>query len=70
MDRGARSLVSGFITFVVVTAAVILFDDERDGIDAMTIGGLTGGAVALNVWISTNHRTVQNNSTDSRGVEF
>ena len=58
MDSGARALVSGFIAFVVATAAVIVLDGERDGIDAVTVGGLTGGAVALGVWLSTGQRIV------------
>ena len=65
MDRGARALVSGFIAFVVATATVIVLNDERDGIDAMTIGGLTGGAVALSVWLSTSHKTEQDDSADT-----
>ena len=63
MDSGARALVSGFIAFVVATGAVILLDDERDGIGAMTIGGLTGGAVALSGWLSTRRKTGLNDST-------
>lgn len=65
MGSGARALVSGFIAFVVTTAAVTLLDDERDGIDAMTIGGLMGGAVALSVWLSTGQGMVRNHSTDT-----
>lgn len=59
MDSGLKAFLSGFIAFVVATTTVITFDDERDSINAMTIGGLTGGAVALSVWLSANRRTTQ-----------
>ena len=65
MDSGARALVSGFIAFVVTAAAVTLLDGERDGLNVMTIGGLTGGAVALGVWLSTSHKSEHDDSTDT-----
>lgn len=59
--RATRSsftaLLSGFVAFVVATATVVLVLGEQDcAMDAMTIGGLIGGAVALSVWLSADHR--------------
>lgn len=56
MDSGARALLAGFLTFVVATATVRLLDRSGTGTDALTNGGLTGGAVALGVW-STSGQT-------------
>jgi len=53
MNGAFKALLSGFVAFLVATTTVVLVRGERDGaIDAVTIGGLTGGAVALSVWLS------------------
>lgn len=64
MNKGIRALLSGFLAFIVATGAVRLFDSDRTNTDAMTIGGLTGGAVALSVWITTDQSPRQSESTD------
>lgn len=56
MDSGVRALGSGCIAFIVATIAILLFNSDRNCIDVLTIGDLTGGIVALNVWITTEHR--------------
>lgn len=50
MATGSMSLLSGFVAFLVTTTTVLVFATDRDFVDAMTVGGLTGGAVALGVW--------------------
>lgn len=54
MDRGVKALVSGCLAFIVVTTVSQLLDGEGDRIDALAIGGVTGGAVALGIWITRN----------------
>lgn len=51
MDSGVKALLSGCAAFIVVTSGSLLLDADRSRIDALTFGGLTGGAVALSVWI-------------------
>lgn len=55
MGSGRTALVSGCIAFIVATTVVRLLAPDRDGPSAMTIGGLTGGAVALSVWLKATH---------------
>lgn len=64
MDTGARALLSGCIAFLVATSAVRLLVGDRTRIDAMTIGGLTGGAVALSVWIDARRDAQRSEATD------
>lgn len=56
MGAGSRALASGFVAFVVATAvtAVATGGDRASRLDAVTVGGLTGGAVALVVWVASN----------------
>lgn len=64
MDDGLRALLSGLIAFVVATATVLLVG--RDSLQATTIGGLTGGGVALGVWLSATGKASRDEATDSR----
>lgn len=51
MGPGSKAFASGCLTFVVATSIVIAISDGgEDPLDAVTIGGLTGGAVAFPVW--------------------
>lgn len=60
MNPGAKALLSGFVAFVVATATTLLVRGERTpSIQTLTIGGLTGGAVALSVWLSASTERVQ-----------
>lgn len=61
MSSGLRALVSGCIAFIVATTTILLFN--RNHIDAMTIGGLTGGAVALSVWITVWRDDAESDTT-------
>ncbi len=57
MDDGLNAILSGFLAFVVATIAVTLCDTGRSRIDVLTIGGVTGGAVALAVWLAGRRRS-------------
>ena len=57
MDDDLNAILGGFLAFVVVTIAVTLCDTGRSRIDVLTISGLTGGAVALGVWLVGRRRT-------------
>lgn len=63
MEHGMKALLSGFLAFVVATIAFGLFDRDGNRIDAMTIGGLTGGAVAFSVWITTRWNAAERDGT-------
>lgn len=53
MEIGSKAFTSGCLAFVVATVTVVaLGDGGDDTVDAVTIGGMTGGAVALSVWLS------------------
>ena len=51
MDPGFRALLSGFVAFVVATAATIATDPDHDLGPATRIGGLIGGSVALATYV-------------------
>lgn len=53
MGPGSRAFTSGCLAFLVATATVVAVGGGQDDpVDALTIGGLTGGAVALSVWLT------------------
>lgn len=51
MDAGARAVSSGCLAFIAAALAVYLINRDGYRLDVMTIGGLTGGAVALSAWM-------------------
>lgn len=55
MDAGTRALASGFVAFVIGTAVAAIAGERRrdSSVDALTVGGVVGGAVALVVWIAS-----------------
>lgn len=53
MGSGSKAVVSGCLAFIVATATVVAISGGRDDSgSAVTIGGMTGGAVALAVWLT------------------
>ncbi len=63
MDSGVKALVTGCVAFIVVTSVAFLLNEDRSRIDALTIGGLTGGAIALSVWIAAWRNATQSDAT-------
>ena len=71
MNGGFKALLSGLIACIVATTTVVLVRGQRDSaVDAVTIGGLTGGAVAVSVWLSENRRQSGNNVLETGDGTF
>lgn len=52
MNRDVKAILVGGVVFVVITSVVLRQDGDRSRIDAMTLGGLAGGMVALGIRIA------------------
>lgn len=63
MNSGVKALVTGCVAFIVVTSVSLLLDGDRSRLGALTIGGLTGGAVALGMRVAAWRNATQSDAT-------